>query len=350
MAVNRVNRVNGVNVERLSDRLRDFLKNAQGRDVSLSYLRTELRIDPNSPSWDTLKTLMHNFAKEKLVRPSGRNDGNYKVVRQVKPVKVFAKDRERRPPFEFFFPKDFDTGMEVSFAEHIVIREGDLIEIGGQSNWGKTTWALNICGENIKYNPVLMGNEYTTKIGDTDEFEPTPRFLNRLDAMDWIEWSNGTGEDNFTLLPVKEDYAEHIIKDRINIIDWINLDASKLYGISKVEEDIKAELGRGIGVIVLQKGEGDMARGGQFTKDFIDCELLIDKFTERESMLTIGKVKEYTGHVIGRKFAFGISQGVKIVNFREIVKCNICYGKGWKKSGNTSIPCDECFKTGFVDK
>lgn len=336
--------------ERLSDKLRDFLKMAQGRDVSLSYLRSELKIDPTSPSWDTLKVLMHNLAKEKIVRPSGRNDGNYKVVRQVKPVQVFIRERERRPPFKLFFPRDSGTGMEMDFAEDIVIREGDLVSIGGVSNYGKTTIALNICGENIDYLPILMGNEYTTRVGDTDEYEPTPRFLNRLDKMDWVEWVNGAGEDKFTLLPVREDYAEHIVKDRINIIDWINLDANKLYDISRVEDNIKAELGRGIAIPVLQKGEGDMARGGQFTKDFVDCELLIDKLTERESMLTIGKVKEYTKPVIGRKFAFGIFQGVKITNFREIVKCPTCYGKGWKKAGNASIPCDACDRTGYIDK
>ena len=338
--------------ERLSDRLKELLRLAQGRNVDLKYLRSELKIDPTSPSWDTLKVLMHNFSKGdgKLVRPSGLNDGNYHVIRQVKPVRVFSKDRERMEPFKFFFPKDFDTGVEVSFAEHIVIRGGDLIEIGGQSNWGKTTWALNMCGENIRYNPVLMGNEYTTRVGDTDEYEPTPRFLNRLDSMDWVQWINDDGTDAFTLLPVKDDYAEHIVKDRINIVDWINLSANQLYDISRVEEDIKAEIGRGVGVIVLQKGEGDMARGGQFTKDFIDCELLIDKFTETESMITIGKVKEYTRPVIGKKFAFGIEKGVRIVNFREIVKCNICYGKGWKKLGNSTVPCDECDRTGYVNK
>jgi len=324
-----------------------YLKKIQGQRVSLNELRKEFQIVPGTVSFETIRSIMWRLAEQKIVKSLDR--GVYKVVTQVKPVRVFIKERERRPPFRLFFPRDFDTGMEMGFAEDIVIREGDLVEIGGQSNYGKTCLALNFTGENIDYLPVLMGNEYTTRIGDIDEYEPTPRFLNRLDNMDWVQWVNGTGGDKFTLLPVREDYAEHIVKDKINMIDWVNLPADKLYGISKVEEDIKAELGRGIGVVVLQKGEGDMARGGQFTKDFIDCELLIDKLSERESMLTIGKVKEYTKPVIGRKFAFGISQGVKIINFREIVKCGTCFGKGWKKAGNTSIPCDVCFKTGYVD-
>ena len=327
--------------ERLSDKLREFLRGAQGRNVTLGYLRGELKINPEDPAWESLGREMRRLVTEKIVRPSGLNDGAYHVVRQVKPVRVFIKDRERRPPFDLRFPRDFDTGMELDFAEHIVIREGDIVSIGGMSNWGKTTLALQFLGENIHHNPVLMGNEYTTRIGETDEYEPTPRFLNRLDNMEWVEWTNGDGEDAFLLLPVRADYAEHIVKDKINIIDWINLEGGQLYDISKVMDNIKAELGRGIAIPVLQKGEGTNApRGGQFAKDFTDCELLIDRLSDAESMLTVGKVKEYTKPVIGKKYAFGISQGVKIINFREITKCKKCWGKG----------CDDCYRTGYVDK
>lgn len=332
--------------EYLSDKLRDYLLTAQGRVVNLKDLRLELKINPDDSAWETLGREMRRLVSEKIVRPSGKNDGVYKVVTQVKPVKVFVDGRERRPPFDLIFPKDFDTGMEMDFAEHVIIREGDIVSIGGVSNYGKTAIAINFCGENINRHPVLMGNEYTTRVGDTDEFEPTPRFMNRLDNMDWIEWVNGTGEEKFTLLPVREDYAEHIVKDKINIIDWINLDAGKLYDISKVMDDIKAEIGRGIAIPVLQKGEGTTsARGGQFAKDFTDCELLIDKYTETESMLTIGKVKEYTKPVIGKKYAFGIVHGAKIINFREIERCKHCWGKGYVGGK----PCDEC-KAGYVDK
>jgi hypothetical protein len=332
-----------------TEEVRGFLRKIQGQHITLRELRSEFNILPGTKSFDTVRNIMWRLSQEKIVRLTG-GKGEYKVVTQVKPVKVFAKDRERRPPFNLLFPKDFDTGMEMPFAEHIIVREGDLITLGGRKNRGKTCLALNFCGENIKSNPVLMGNEYTTRVGEIEEYEPSARFINRLEAMDWIEWTNGTGDDAFTLLPVRGDYAEHIVKDRINIIDWINLDASRLFEISKVMDDIKSELGRGIAIVVLQKGEGNMARGGQFTKDFTDCELLIDEFTPSESMITVGDVKETTQPVMGRTFAFGIAQGVKIINFREIVKCPACFGKKWKRAGSTSIPCNECNKTGYVDK
>ncbi|GAH14069.1 unnamed protein product, partial [marine sediment metagenome] len=147
-------------------------------------------------------------------------------------------------------------------------------------------YGYEILGENIEYKPVLMGNEYTTIDG-----EPSSRFLHRLDNMDWVEWHNG--EDNFTLLPVRSDYAEHIIKDRINIIDWINIETGEHYLISRIMEDIKRELGKGIAIIAIQKSAGSEAeRGGQFTKDFADVEILLDKFGEDEVLLTLGKIKE----------------------------------------------------------
>lgn len=325
--------------DRLSDRLDALLETAQGKEVSLASLRTELRIDPTSPAWNSLRVLMYRRVETKIVKASGRSDGVYKVIRQIKAISVYG--RERRPPVGINFPRAQDTGEEFCFAQDIVFREGDLILLSGQSNKGKTTLCMNFCAENIDSKPVLMGNEYTTL-----DDEPAPRFLSRLDSMDWVQWFNEDGQDNFTLLPVRDDYAEHIVKDKMNIIDWINLDANMLYGISAVMADIKRASGKGTGVIAIQKKEGEGAgRGGQFTKDFADCELLLDQYQGDEILLTIGKVKEYKRRVTGRKFAYAIADGVRIVNFREVRKCNICNGAKIFKGS----PCANCNGTGYVD-
>lgn len=325
--------------ERLSSKLRDYLAISQGKDVDIREIRIYLQIEPGSNDDDNLRKLMSgSMTTEKIVRPSGRKDGIYKVITPVRPVTVFG--RERQDEVRLMFPKDYGTGLEMSFAEDIIFREGDLILLSGQSNQGKTALCLNFCAENLDSFPVLMGNEYTTI-----EQEPAPRLLNRLDSMNWVNWINGDGEERFTLLPVWDDYAEHVVKDRLNIIDWINLDEH--YEISKVMAGIKRELGRGLGIIAIQKAAGASAgRGGQFTKDFADCELLLDAHGDSEVRLTVGKVKEPKSKVMGRSFAYGISKGVRLVNFRELAKCESCYGKGWTKQG----PCSSCGHKGFVDK
>jgi len=324
--------------------VKEYLFQAVGREVDLTTIRRDLLIRPEDKSWEGLRTIMHRLTEAKIVKPSGKKDGVYYVIPPVRPIRVFTPDRKRKPPIELRYPRDFDTMEEFPFADNVVIREGDCILIAGQSNFGKTALALNFAGENIDSYPVLLGNEYSK------DDEPTPRFLNRLDAMDWVKWVNGDGSEKFTLLPVYSDWADWVVKNKINIIDWVNIDANSLYYISKVMDDIKRAVGNGIAIIVIQKGEGEMGRGGQFTKDFADLELLIDKHSDWESRITIGKVKEYTGKVIGRSWAFTIDKGVKLLNIREVVKCPSCFGKGWKRAGQTSKPCEACNKSGWVDR
>ena len=322
---------------RLSDKVKEYLQDVQGKEVTLDSLRSELRIDPASSSWHSIRKLMLDLTTQKIVKPSGRRDGIYKVIQQVKPVQVFG--RTRKPPIKLSFPKDYNTTDELHFARDIIVREGDLVLISGRSNYGKTALCLNFCAENIDLHPVLMGNEYTTL-----DHEPSPRFMNRLDNMDWVDWSNGNGEDKFMLLPVYDDYAEHIVKDRINIIDWINIESGEFYLISKIMEDIKRALGKGIGIIAIQKAEGASAgRGGQFTKDFSDVEILLDGYNKEEILMTLGKVKESHKRLSGKAYAFGLQSGVKITDFRELKKCT-CYNgfRGQKK-------CADCGGTGYTD-
>ena len=330
--------------------IKEFLSKQQGKEITLASIRKELNILAGSKSFDAVRNIMFQLSEQKdgtkLVRPSGKRDGVYKVIKQVTPVPVFSVERERRPVVDLIFPRDFNTMAEMSFRENVIIREGDLILISGVSNYGKTTLCMNFCGENINSHPVLMGNEYTT----VDE-EPAPRFLNRLDTMNvnnggWIDWIDVDGNDRFTLLPVRDDFAEHIVKNKINLVDWINIETGEHFLIGSVLSGMKRNVGRGVVIAVIQKAEGaDAGRGGQFTKDFADLELLIDKFGESDVLLTIGKVKEYNKNVIGKTFAYSILNGVKIVNFREVRKCGKCHASGYIKGEK----CDQCFGKKFID-
>ena len=336
--------------ERLSDKLRDFLKTAQGKEVDLTYLRRELHIDPNSPADANLRTLMSkNLAIEGLVKPSGKRDGVYKVIKRVEPVRVFIPGRERRPIFNLKFPEDKQKGMEIEIAEKFIIREGDLITLGGVKNKGKTLLCLNFAATNLDTVPVLMGNEYT--VFTEGGFEPAPRFLSRLDRMSkWVNWVDEKGYDRFILLPVKEDYAEHIVKDKINIIDWINIDANQLYDIGKVLEGIKSNLGRGIAIVALQKSDkATDPRGGQFAKDFSDIMLLLDGYGtgDGDILMTVGEVKEKRSPISGKTYAYTITEeGTEIWNFREVKKCPDCRGAGYKAGKE----CNLCLGHKFVDK
>jgi len=321
--------------------IRAFLDQIQGKEITLKELRSEFNIQSGTKSFDLVRNIMFRLAEQKIIKPTGKKNGAYKVILQVKPVQIFGVQRERRPPVDLIFPKDFDTGMEMDFAEDVIVREGDLILISGLSNYGKTTLAMNFCGENIDKHPVLMGNEFVDPLG-----EPVPRFLNRLDSMKWVEWADENGNDKFTLLPVRDDYAEHIVKDKINIIDWINIETGEHYMIGTVMDGLKRNVGRGVVIATIQKAEGAQAgRGGQFTKDFADLELLIDKLGKSGILLTIGKVKEHNKPVMGKTYGYSIHKGVQILRFREVKRCTKCHGKGFTSQGGE---CSECIG-GYID-
>ena len=347
----------------LTDTVREFISTREGRDIDINTLRKELRLDPDSKAWENIHSIINRLVEEKRLKYSGKRDGVYKVIEQVEQVRVFVPGRERFLPFDLKFPQDHNRNVELDFAENLIIREGDLITIGGVKNKGKTTLCLNFCAENIDKHPVLMGNEYTVLISDTTEgnlipakpkYKPSPRFFNRLDTMkEWVNWIDEQGFDKFTLLPIREDYAERIVKDRINIIDWINIDAGKLYDIGKVLEGIKAALGRGIAIVALQKGENfNNPRGGQFVRDFSDVEILLDGYGKNDDdiLLTIKGVKEKReGYisVIGKTYTYSIiDNGTKIINFREVKHCPACKGSGFKGSKE----CELCLGRKFVDK
>ncbi|MBA7710831.1 hypothetical protein ES703_119778 [subsurface metagenome] len=263
----------------------------------------------------------------------------------VKPVKWWDGDISEEP-LDFRFPRCYEDGSEFGIEDFVEVFAGDLILIAGRSNFGKTAIALSIMGENLGLMPsVLMGSEYTASDGKI-----SPKFRRRMRRMNWVEWMNGD-KPRFQLLPVGSDYEDYIEPDQLNVIDWISL-PGEYYLIDRVMKAIKDRVGNGIVVMVLQKNkDNEWGEGGERTERYADVYMKIDNFGERESLLTIGKVKAPKGKATGRTFAFDIvDYGANFHNIREVVKCHKCWGKGYIRSGQNNTRCPECMGKKYLDK
>lgn len=327
-------------MERLTiDKLRALIDLEPG-EFHLEEFRRKHAIDPESSTFYVgIKRLLEAGELKRVGR------GIYRRVNRAKPIKVFG--REVRPPFDLRSPQTADTSEPLPFWSSIVFREGDCLLISGVKNTGKTAFCINLLASNLHLHPVLMGNEFTIVAGGEDGHEPSARFVERLKRMDWVKWCDDCGNERFDLLPVYRDYAEQIVPNKLNIIDWVNL-PGEYYMISPLMEQMKRAVGRGLLVVVLQKGAGaEHGRGGAMSRDFADVEILIDNYGDdpRDVLLVLGTVKESTSPVMGKRYVYRIEQGVKITEFREVIRCTQCRGFG-KYRGSK---CDLCCGTGWQD-
>ena len=333
--------------ERLSDKLREYLQTAQGRIVNLKDIRIFLKIESGSKDDQNLRTQMATtMVTQRLVKPSGMNDANYKVLLPVVPVKWWDGEIDENP-LPFRFPQSYEDHTEFGIEDFVEVFAGDMILLTGRTNFGKTAVALSIMGENLGLmSTLLMGSEYTASDGKI-----SPKFKRRMKRMSWVNWMGGDDKPRFQLLPVGSDYEDYIEPDQLNIIDWISL-PGEYYLIDRVMKAIKDRVGHGIAVVVIQKNkDAEFGEGGERSERYADVVLKIDAFGERESLLTIGKVKSPKGRATGRTFAFDIVDfGANLYNIREVVKCRKCWGKGYIRSGQNNIRCDGCQGLKYIDK
>jgi len=332
--------------ERLSDKLIEYLQTAIGRDVNLKDIRAFLKIEPGGKDDQNLRVQMSTtLISKKIVKPSGRNDGIYKVLTPIEPVRWWEDDINE-DPIDFRFPRSYEDESMFGIEDIVEVFAGDLILITGDTNYGKTAIALSIMGENLGLMPaVLMGSEYTAADGKI-----SPKFKRRMKRMSWAKWMND-GKPLFQLLPIGADFEDYIEADHLNFIDWISL-PGEYYLIDRVMKAIKDRVGNGVAVPVLQKNQGqEFAEGGQRSERYADVVLKIDPYGEGESMLTLGKVKAPKGKATGRMWAFSIVDfGANLLNIREIVKCRKCWGKGYVRSGQNSIRCDSCQGKKYINR
>jgi hypothetical protein len=321
-----------------SDKLKHFI-DIEDEEFYLDKLREKHGIDPDSSVFHTTIKRMVDARELKRI---GR--GVYRKIKKIEPVKWW--ENTGGEPINFLFPRSHEDYSEFNIEEALEVWAGDMILISGVSNYGKTTIACNMLGENLDLMPCfLMGSEYTAGDGKI-----SPKFERRMKRMKWVEWLKD-GMPRFQLYPVGSDYEDYIQPDSLNVVDWISL-PGEYYMIDHVMKSIKDRVGNGIAVVVLQKNKNnENPEGGERAERYADVHIKIDPYTKSESMITLGKVKAPIGSATGRTWAFEIiDYGANLLNIREIVKCPTCYGKKWKGPSNNRTPCDACNRTGYINK
>ena len=316
-----------------------YLEPFRGREVHINTIIKDLELDASEAQ--PLRVLLCGRLREKrLTKPSGNRDGWFKVLLEIKPLKIAGVRAE--DVYDFSFPRSYSDSSSFGFEDLITISEGDLIVLAGRSNAGKTTLAHNILGENAgKHQCKLMGSEVAGADGMI-----LPKVLRRFKRMKSPHLFNGSGELNFTLLPIRADYEDYVMRDAFNIIDWIGV-PKDVWTIGGILDGIKKAVGKGVAVAVLQKKrDSDYGYGGEPTEHYADVYMTIDPYGEFESRLTVGKVKEPKKRITGRMWAFKIVDfGANLADIREIDKCRKCWGRGFTKVG----PCQNCNARGYID-
>lgn len=293
----------------------------EDEEFSLADLKKHHSVSPTSSNFNVY---IKRFVEDRKIKRISR--GVYRKIKKVDAVKWSTKRNIQ--PIDFKFPVSYKDGSEFGIEKLVKIYPGDLIIIAGVSNKGKSTFVMNLLGENLFLLPKksrLMGNEFAQADGKI-----SPKFEERMGNMTAFDWEKDC-EETFELFPVAHDYEDYIKTDALNYIDWIYLDEN-VFRVSGILEASKNRIGYGVLVAVLQKKTTtDHGEGGERTRFFADLEIRIDPFGDRESMLTLGKVKAaQNGHYAeGRRWAFGIvDSGANFINIREVVKCKSCWGKG----------------------
>lgn len=336
--------------ERLIDKLRALLASAEGREVNLRQLRDELRLEPGTPAWESIRMSMSLLSTQKIVKPSGRSDGVYKVLIPIKPV-VFSLDGDDKEGIlPVRFPRSYIDDTTFGLEDMVELSVDDLVLVTGETNYGKTGIALSFLGENLDLleGNLLMGSEYTSSAG-----EISPKLKRRLRRMDWAKWVEN-GVPRFKLLPVEHDYEDYVSQypQHLVVIDWLTL-PGEFFLIDSVMKTIKNGISGGLGVVVIQKNKGqEFAEGGQRSERCADLVLKIDRFGQFESMMTIGKVKAAKGaSPTGRTFAFTITDyGANLQYIREVIKCPKCWAKGYIRKEGEAKKCPLCLGKKFIDK
>ena len=193
------------------------------------------------------RTVLSRMVGKEIVRV-GSQDGMFRRI---------DKERKFMDFMNVDLTKKLPLVLPLNIHKKTVLFPKSIIVLAGVTGFGKTTFALNFIKDNWdKYNPIYYFNS-----------EMSPEALNKklsyFKEPSISEW--------FLKMKVVEEWDYHDIADKIfpdalNVIDYLEPEGDKPYGIHEIIVRIMNNLGSGIALVTIQKKPGaDLGTGGVYS-------------------------------------------------------------------------------------
>jgi hypothetical protein len=191
----------------------------------------------------------------------------------------------------------------LSIEEYVNLFPGNLAVVAGATNSGKTALLLNVVYLNHQTFPMPI-YYFCSEMGDVELKER----LEQFDGMAIEEW-------NFKAIDRSTDFADVIVPDCLNIVDYLEL-TEDLWAVNTHLTAIARKHGNGLSIVALQKKEGQKwGRGQEFSAEKSKLYLSMDK-----GKLTIVKGKSWANKSVnpnGLFVRFNINKGCQIEMTQE---------------------------------
>ncbi len=189
---------------------------------------------------------INSMIKDNIIKTAGKKHGHYKLVESDLKQMNFV-DAPGTPISNFWLP--------MNIHQMVKIFPGNIIQINGEKNSGKTAFVLNIIKGNMHQHRCVYFN---SEMGE-DELRTRLALDKNLSVSSW----------NFAAYERSGDFSDVIIpgEGNINIIDFLEIH-DEFYKMGEYMRDIHDKLKGAIAIIVIQKNPGnDSGLGGARTEE-----------------------------------------------------------------------------------
>lgn len=284
--------------EPLSQRVENWINNSSGRWFETPELDRDLGITSIADK-NNRREIMLRLEEKTII------ERHAKIAKQFRFVnKSLAYINFKTASGAGMLPIKWPLQIE----EYVNLFPGNLAVVAGATNAGKTALLLNVVYLNHQQFPMPI-YYFCSEMGDVELKER----LEQFEGMTLEEW-------NFKAIDRSTDFADVIVPDCLNIVDYLEL-TDELWAVNTHLTNIVRKLGNGLAIVALQKKEGARwGRGQEFSAEKSKLYLSMDK-----NRMTIVKGKSWANKKVnpnGLRVEFNILKGCQFEMIQEWERTN----------------------------